>query len=160
MNTACQTDVRIGAGWKAALESAAVEVVELMAGVRLRTWTAPYAEQRGDAVAMVGLGGALCGMATVRCSTETARNLGERMLGGETGVSESTIDDALGEICNMIAGNFKSKVPGLADRCMLSVPTVIRGDDFSLRGIAADNSIRVVLELEGQPMGITLLIRS
>ena len=36
----------------------------------------------------------------------------------------------LGELRNMIAGNFKLKVTSLADHCMLSVPTVITGDDY------------------------------
>jgi len=35
------------------------------------------------------------------------------------------ISDALGEVCNMIAGNFKNKISGLSEGCMLSVPTVI-----------------------------------
>ena len=38
--------------------------------------------------------------------------------------------DALGEICNMVAGNFKNKVSGLGNGCMLSVPTVITGRDY------------------------------
>jgi len=32
------------------------------------------------------------------------------------------VADALGEVCNMVAGNFKNKIPGPAEGCMLSPP--------------------------------------
>lgn len=152
--------VRPEVGWRALLECASVEVVELMAGVRLETWTAPYDEPRSELAAIVGMAGALRGMTIVGCSRKTARTLGARMLGEATTVSDTTICDALGEICNMIAGNFKSKIPGLADGCKLSVPTLVSGGDFCLRGIDSDSTIHVALALEERPMWITLMVRS
>lgn len=160
MSSSTTVAVQPEVGWKELLECASKEVVELMAGTRLEPWTAPYDEPRSDIVAIVGMGGALCGMTIVRCSTSTARNLGLQMLGGDASATDTMICDALGEICNMIAGNFKSKVDGLADGCKLSVPTVISGGDFCFRGVATDHSIRVTLGLEGQPIGIALMIRS
>jgi chemotaxis protein CheX len=38
----------------------------------------------------------------------------------------------MGEICNMLAGTWKSKVPDLASNCGLSVPAVITGSDYNL----------------------------
>jgi chemotaxis protein CheX len=38
--------------------------------------------------------------------------------------------DALGEVCNMIAGSFKHKVNGLSERCALSPPSVVTGKDY------------------------------
>jgi chemotaxis protein CheX len=152
--------VRPELGWKDLLESASNEVVELMAGARLEPWSGPYGEPKGDIVAIVGMAGALCGMTVVRCSTAAARSLGSRMLGEDGPVEDTTLCDALGEICNMIAGNFKSKIDALADGCQLSVPTVISGGDFNLRSAAADDAIRVALGLDGHPIQVTLLIRS
>lgn len=37
--------------------------------------------------------------------------------------------DALGEICNIIARNFKAKA-GMGDACEPSVPTIIVGQDY------------------------------
>lgn len=149
MSSTVPAAVRPRIEWKQVLEDAAIEVMELMAGIRLAPWTAPYQDSPGALVAIVGMGGALCGMTVVRCSIQTGRNLGSRMLGGGDEVSDTMICDALGEVCNMIAGNFKSKIPGLADGCNLSVPTIITGADFRLRGICADNTIHSALELDG-----------
>lgn len=39
----------------------------------------------------------------------------------------------IGEICNMLAGAWKGRVPGLAASCGLSVPAVITGGDYKIR---------------------------
>ncbi len=57
---------------------------------------------------MVGLAGALCGILTICCDRKTAREMATCMLGPEIADSEDQVSDALGEICNMIAGNFES----------------------------------------------------
>lgn len=160
MSSSSHLEIQPETGWKELLECASVEVIELMAGTRLEPWAAPYDESRNELVAVVGMAGTLCGMTIVRCSIETARNLGSRMLGGGVEMPDTTICDALGEICNMIAGNFKSKIPGLADGCKLSVPTLITGGDLRLRGIDTDSTIQVALELDEQPVWITLMVRS
>jgi CheY-specific phosphatase CheX len=39
-------------------------------------------------------------------------------------------EEALGEVCNMIAGSFEHKVNGLSERCALSPPSVVTGKDY------------------------------
>jgi outer membrane protein OmpA-like peptidoglycan-associated protein len=60
-----------------------------------------------DFTAMVGLAGALCGILTICCSSSTAHQLAKTMLGAAA-ESEEQVGDALGEICNMVTGNFES----------------------------------------------------
>jgi chemotaxis protein CheX len=152
--------VKPSASWKAMLECASVEVFELMANIHLEPWASSTDEPGGDMMAMVGLGGALCGMMIVRCSSKSAKNIASRMLGGDSEPTEPTISDALGEICNMVAGNFKAKITGLADGCMLSVPTVISGDDYTMRAVSADNCFQSALSLDGEPIWVSLLVHS
>ena len=45
---------------------------------------------------------------------------------------DDTVKDGIGEICNMLAGAWKGKVPDLAANCGLSVPAVIAGRDYNL----------------------------
>jgi chemotaxis protein CheX len=45
---------------------------------------------------------------------------------------DDTVKDGIGEICNMVAGAWKGKVPELAANCGLSVPAVITGRDYKL----------------------------
>jgi chemotaxis protein CheX len=70
------------------------------------------------------------------------------------------VSDALGEVCNMVAGNFKNKIAGLAEGCMLSPPTVITGSDYSLHSLADSPGLEVRLLFEGMPIAISLLIQS
>ncbi len=46
-----------------------------------------------------------------------------------------TMLDSFGEICNMIAGGWKNRIPGLDSGCALSVPTIIAGTDYVLHPV-------------------------
>ena len=65
-----------------------------------------------------------------------------------TGIEFETVDevvkDAVGEICNMVAGAWKSKLPELAANCGLSVPAVITGRDYDLHVQAPEFKLRHV----------------
>jgi chemotaxis protein CheX len=153
------TKIPLDPSWKTVLEHAAIEVFELMAGIRLEGGLGGEIA-RGEQTAMVGLAGALCGMLTVCCSREMAHRLASRMLGGEAALNPATVRDALGELCNMVAGNFKAKISNLADKCMLSVPTVITGSDYEMATVAPTDGISIYLTLEGDPVNIALTIHA
>jgi len=150
--------VRFDPGWKTILECAAVEVFEMMANTRLELNPTPAGEPQGEETAMVGLAGALCGMVTLRCSRKNAVKLASLMLAGDSGSDSSTARDALGELCNMIAGNFKAKVSTLGEHCLLSVPTVISGADYSM-GIAEPSKTMIVaLTLADESIWVALIV--
>jgi hypothetical protein len=86
--------VQFDARWKTIMESAAIEVFELMAGVRLDLYAAPDQPPRGEQTAMVGMAGALCGVTTVRCSRATSAKFAALTLG--TAATPTTCRDALG----------------------------------------------------------------
>jgi chemotaxis protein CheX len=146
--------------WKGILECAAMEVFSMMAGVTLTSFPEEPKEPHGDRTAMVGLAGALCGMITIRCNSETAEKLAGQMLGEDAASNPSVTGDAMGELCNMVAGNFKSKITNLADRCMLSVPTVIWGEDYVVQTIAPNEGFQVALSLEGEPVWFSVVIHT
>jgi len=60
----------------------------------------------------------------------------------------------------MVAGNFKAKIAGLADACMLSVPTVIVGEDYSIDTAEPADSVTIALVYEGENIWVTLLTHS
>jgi chemotaxis protein CheX len=82
------------------------------------------------------------------------------MLGTIGEVNPSEIPDAMGEICNMVAGNFKAKITLLADHCMLSVPTVIRGDDYEMVTMTDSEQISLCLHYDKAPIWFTLAVHS
>lgn len=143
--------------WIPLLEVSAKEVFELMLGTKLDT--AEDITPNGlDIAAMVGLAGQLCGILTIRASKESASRMAFKMLGAETDKNSQEVSDAFGEICNMVAGNFKNKVSGLGDGCMLSVPTVITGNDYSVRSLAGSPPLELRLLFDSLPMLISLEI--
>ena len=146
--------------WKSILECAALEVFEMMAGVRLEVDPASDEEQRGEETAMVGMAGALCGMTTLRCSRKICSRLAALMLGGDGPSNQSTARDALGELCNMITGNFKGKINQLADQCMLSVPTVISGEDYFMSTNKPTEGVTIALQFEGERIWLSLIVHS
>jgi hypothetical protein len=60
----------------------------------------------------------------------------------------------------MVAGNFKNKIPGVAEGCMLSPPTVITGSDYSLHSLADSPALEIRLLFESEPIVISLMIHS
>lgn len=157
MNPMLQTPGQIDSSWKAILECAAVEVFEMMAGVRLEPNAAPTEEPSGEQTAMVGMAGALCGMITLRCSQRASVKLASLMLGQDAASSPDTARDALGELCNMVAGNFKAKINALKDQCMLSVPTVITGDNYSMEAADPNQGVTVALTFDGELVWVCLI---
>jgi chemotaxis protein CheX len=146
--------------WKGILECAAIEVFSMMAGVTLQTFTDEPKELRGDRTAMVGLAGALCGMITIRCTAVAAAKLATQMLGEDAAANPSVTGDAMGELCNMVAGNFKSKISSLADHCLLSVPTVIWGEDYVVQTILPNEGFQLAMSLVGEPVWFSLIIHT
>jgi chemotaxis protein CheX len=97
---------------------------------------------------------------SVRCDGKAAALMASKMLGVELDKVGPEMPDALGEVCNMIAGNFKNKITGLADGCMLSPPTVITGSDYTLHSHANSPAFEVRLLFESMPLIISLLIQT
>jgi chemotaxis protein CheX len=143
--------------WVPLLEVATREVFELMLGCQL-TVPAATEESTLEVTAMVGLAGELCGVLSVRCSRKAAALMTSKMLGVTLDQIGSEAADALGEVCNMVAGNFKNKIAGLAESCMLSPPTVITGSDYTLRSQADSPALESRLMLEGLLIVITLQV--
>ena len=142
--------------WTPLLELAAREVFELMLSSQLTVSTTPE-EANLDITSMVGLAGQLCGVLSVRCSGKAAALMASKMLGMELDKVGPETADALGEVCNMVAGNFKNKIAGLAEGCMLSPPTVITGSDYSLHSLA-DPPLEARLLFENMPIVISLQV--
>ena len=145
--------------WIPLLEMATREVFELMLGCQLTVPTSAE-EAALDVTAMVGLAGKLCGVLSVRCEGKAAALMTSKMLGVALDKVGPEVTDALGEVCNMVAGNFKNKIAGLGEGCMLSPPTVIIGNDYNLHSLADSAGLEVRLRFEAMPIVISLRIRS
>lgn len=145
--------------WRPILELAIREVFEIMLGCQVKPVPPAGPKLKGEFTAIVGLAGALCGIITVCCDAATAYQIAARML-GDIASSDDQVADALGEICNMIAGNFKNKLAGTDEHCMLSVPSVVSGGQYIFRSMADGDSVEMVLTFEGAPVLVHLQLHS
>jgi chemotaxis protein CheX len=156
-----QNSVRPDSSWVSLLQVGAKEVFQIMLQTELANLlNADELTPAGDVTAMVGLAGALCGVMSIRCNSRTAEKITGRMLGSVGVVDPKDVPDAIAEICNMVAGNFKSKITQLAEHCMLSVPTVIRGNDYEMVTVSDGDQIQVGMTYEGAPIWFCLAVHS
>jgi chemotaxis protein CheX len=162
MNSASEVSVAAQGreSWLPLLQLAATEVFEIMLGTRLEPVTEMSPLPACEITSMVGLAGRLCGVLTLRCGFATATVMTSKMLGVEPQQADPQLWDATGEICNMVAGNFKNKLTGINDKCMLSVPTVISGGDYMFHSLADAGTIEIVMTFENHPIVIALEVHS
>ena len=114
------------------LDESVEEVFRLMLGVECRRDQSAEAIEKESVTAVVGFGGVLSGACLFRSGASTALRIAAQMTGMEFNSIDDTVKDGIGEICNMLAGAWKGKVPELAANCGLSVPAVITGQDYNL----------------------------
>lgn len=142
--------------WTPLLELSAREVFDIMLCTRLRIFEDSSDLDGGEFTALVGLAGSLCGVLSIRCNGQAARIMASKMLDVPPEEVDDDSWDALGEIANMIAGNFKGKLSGAGNHCMLSVPTIIAGTNYETRSFGGGDRIEVVFNFEDKPLWVTL----
>lgn len=145
--------------WRIVLNDSAREVFLMMVGADLSV-PESIPGVSSEVAGMVGLAGELCGVLTLRCSITSARKIASHMLEVAEHEAAAQATDAVGEVCNMVAGNFKSKIASLEDKCMLSVPTVISGDSYEIHSLASGERIELPFMFYGEPLWFSLEVRS
>ena len=92
-------------------------------------------------MASVQIGGAWEGSILIHCSATCANDVAARMFEIEAAdVSFEEVKDAIGELANIVGGNFKGMLPGT---CHISLPTVVEGTDYLLavKGVELASSL-------------------
>lgn len=86
--------------------------------------------ERYELTAAVYYAGAWKGAVLLECSLGQAMDWGSRLMQIPAPVDSEDARDSLGELCNVLAGNLKPLLPpGVG----LSSPSVVKGDDYTLR---------------------------
>jgi chemotaxis protein CheX len=135
-----------------------VEVFAMMLGYEIVPVTG--IEPAGDAderTAIVGLSGSMRGTCEIRMSKQGARTVASAMLGGvEIEEGDDSVDDAIGELCNMLAGGWKNRIHSLAGSCALSPPTVISGGDYKVHTKQPSMKMTRVYQFDVYTLHLTL----
>jgi chemotaxis protein CheX len=133
-----------------ALRSATSLVFSTMMDLQVRTGS-PYVETASPSttegvMAFVGLAGSWVGSGVISCSSDIACRLSSLFLMTETSEVNEDVLDAVGEIANMVFGNFKTAAESMIGPLGLSVPTVIYGKHFVSRSLGKSEWIVMPFE--------------
>ncbi|MGC9157980.1 MAG: chemotaxis protein CheX [Terracidiphilus sp.] len=140
------------------LDASVEEVFQLMLGVNCRRLTAPVKPVELESVtAVVGFGGLLSGACVFKSGSLAAMKIAAHMTGMEFTEIDDTVKDGIGEICNMLAGAWKGKVPELAANCGLSIPAVITGRDYNLHVQAPEFKLHHIYSLDDTGFEVTII---
>jgi chemotaxis protein CheX len=107
---------------------------------------------------MVGMAGSYTGMLSIHCPAILAMTVTSNMLGMEVEEVGEDVNDALGEIANMLGGHVKQVLSKGGLDLNLSIPTVISGETYTIHSISNDDCVVVPFQCgEGRFLvGLTL----
>ncbi len=139
------------------LDASVEEVFQLMLGVACHRDARPLEQEPESVTAVVGFGGLLSGACVFSTGSTGAMKIAAHMTGMEFVDIDDTVKDGIGEICNMVAGAWKGKVPELAANCGLSVPAVITGRDYKLHVQAPEFQLHHLYRFGESSFAVTIV---
>jgi chemotaxis protein CheX len=109
----------------------------------------------------VGLTGAFNGMIYLYSSALFARRMTCRLLSMTDSEIEGNemVNDAIGELTNMMAGFIKSKLDNQGCRCVMTIPTVVRGRDFKIEPITGVARKTIYFQSDGGKVLVEALLK-
>ncbi len=97
---------------------------------------------------MLGLGGDIRGMLAVHCPAAVAMAITSGFLGMDVDELDEDVQDAIGEIANMVAGNLKVAFAGYDLKLELAIPSSIVGESYRVGGMLGARRVAVPFAME------------
>lgn len=94
--------------------------------------TEPVTHFKATVTSMVGLAGTYSGLVSIHSPLTLSLRIASGMLGMEVAELCEDVNDAMGEIANMLGGDIKHMLSKGGMDINLSIPTVIYGEEYSL----------------------------
>lgn len=114
---------------------------------------------RTSVVSTVGFAGADSGLVTLGCSSEAAREITASLLGVDPGGVDTELADAIGEMTNMIAGQFRNRMSD--DRgWALTTPFSTIGSDFTTLYAAGTQRVVCPFSMGRHSLYVELVLQS
>ena len=107
---------------------------------------------------MVGFAGTYCGVISIHCPVSLALKVTSSMLGMECDEVNEDLNDAIGEIANMLGGNVKQVLSKGGLDVKLSIPTVISGEDYTVNSLSDSDCVVIPFSIDDEKfiVGLTL----
>lgn len=108
---------------------------------------------------MVGLAGTYTGILAIHCPQSFAVRITSNMLGMEVEEVGEDVNDALGEIANMLGGYVKMVLSKGGMDINLSIPTIISGAEYTINAMSESDCVVVPFEHGGERFLVSLKLR-
>lgn len=108
---------------------------------------------------MVGLAGTYTGILSIHCPQSLALRITSNMLGMDVDEIGEDVNDALGEIANMLGGSVKQVLSKGGLDINLSIPTVISGEEYTVNAMSDTDCIIIPFLTEGEQFLVGLKLR-
>ncbi|MGR3317277.1 MAG: chemotaxis protein CheX [Candidatus Anammoxibacter sp.] len=123
-----------------AVVNATTSVFQSMVGIDvefLSSEDSKAATMNSEVVSLISFTGNYIGTLSTFFNAETALKAASGMLGMECASIDEDVQDVIGEITNMIAGNIKTSIINTYGNLHLSIPIVICGKSLSITSTSA-----------------------
>jgi len=142
----------------ALIDSAVSEVFGMMLGMQSSVAdSCPMPGPEKQVSAIVGFAGPMTGSCIIQMAEHTALKVTGAMMGATMTELDNSVKDAIGEVCNMVAGGWKNRLPLVAATCMLSVPTVVTGESYDVHHAPHVCKFTRHYSFDGACMSVTIL---
>jgi chemotaxis protein CheX len=111
-----------------------------------------------NVVGTVGFAGSASGLVAFYSTLGAARDITGGMLGMPPSEVNGEVADAIGEITNMIAGSFRTRMAAEGDAWAISVPTVTIGSDFYIKPMTNGRRVLLPFRMDDQEIFVELIV--
>lgn len=144
------------------LVSAASEVFEMMIGHTIEPHPEsphePPANWGSHVAASVSFAGHRSGLVCIHTSLPAANTIAAAMLGMDTSDVNGEMPDAMGEVANLVAGSFRTKLATHEPASAIAIPTVTVGTDFLTRMPSDAMRVYYPFKMGDEPLFFELLL--
>ena len=109
----------------------------------------------------VGFTGGINGVIYFYSSVKFARQMTSVLVGlpDHEIHGDEMINDAIGELTNMVGGRIKSHLCDRGETCVMTIPAVVRGSDFQVESISGARRLQLQMIAQGNPVRLELLLK-
>ncbi len=114
-----------------------------------------------DLSGIIAFSGPMEGMLTLHLNKKLAAQMTSLLLGFEVDESSPDVSDAVGEITNILAGNFKTELGQLTGKSIeISIPSVIRGQQYEVESLSGTKTNQYIFHTsDGDAFAIKLTVK-
>lgn len=115
-----------------------------------------------NVVGQIGFGGSRSGLVVFYATFDGAASITRALLAMDaTDVpSRAEIADAIGEITNMVAGSFRTRMASAGDTWAISIPTVTMGSDFYMTPLSDGRRTMLPFRMADHEIFVELVVTS